>query len=178
MLERIFFVCLFVSVSLSCSWMDHKFTQYSEKSLSLLDTMTNNSTNITENAEVNSVAFPHHLYTHASAASAEDRLGFMAQVLEEVVVVLEEDQSSVSWEKNPVEHFLNLLTKQVEGLRSCITRQSHKKMNKKLHMYFKRLSRNIKEMGRTAEAWELVRKEIKLHLQRVHLLAASLITTY
>uniref|UniRef100_A0A4W6GAY1 Uncharacterized protein n=1 Tax=Lates calcarifer TaxID=8187 RepID=A0A4W6GAY1_LATCA len=82
--------------SLSCRWMDHKFRQYSENSLDLLDTMVNNSTNSTEDAEVeDTVAFPNDLYSQASKASAEDKLGFTVQVLEEMAVLFEEDHSAV-----------------------------------------------------------------------------------
>uniref|UniRef100_A0A3Q1HPD8 Uncharacterized protein n=1 Tax=Anabas testudineus TaxID=64144 RepID=A0A3Q1HPD8_ANATE len=169
MLHRIFFLCLFVALytsgsSLRCRWMDHKFRQCSENSLNLLETMANNSTNTTEDAEV---TFPKDLYSQASKASAEDKLVFTVQVLEEVSVLFEEDHSSASWEKSTVEHFLSVVTRQAEGLRSCIG--SHKK-NKKLHMYFKRLSRHVLE-GKVT--WELIRKEIQTHLLRIDQLISS-----
>lgn len=49
MLNRIFFLCLFLGLysggsPLSCRWMDHKFRQYSENSLDLLDTMVSAAT--------------------------------------------------------------------------------------------------------------------------------------
>uniref|UniRef100_A0A4W6F013 Uncharacterized protein n=1 Tax=Lates calcarifer TaxID=8187 RepID=A0A4W6F013_LATCA len=97
------FVCLFLALysagsSLSCRWMDHKFRQYSENSLDLLDTMVNNSTNSTEDAEVeDTVAFPNDLYSQASKASAEDKLGFTVQVLEEMA-------------ESTVKDFVNIVT--------------------------------------------------------------------
>nr|XP_020472205.1 interferon a3-like [Monopterus albus] len=100
--------------------MDHKFRQYSKNSLDLLDTMANNSTNTTEDAGVD-VAFPNHLYSQASKASAEDKLGFTVQILEEVAVLFEEDYSSASWEKNTVDHFVNIVTQQAEHLGSCVS---------------------------------------------------------
>uniref|UniRef100_A0A4W6F2V7 Uncharacterized protein n=1 Tax=Lates calcarifer TaxID=8187 RepID=A0A4W6F2V7_LATCA len=127
--------------SLSCRWMDHKFRQYSENSLDLLDTMVNNSTNSTEDAEVeDTVAFPNDLYSQASKASVSHQLNFSCQTLSEI--------------------------------------HSHKKKNKKLHMYFKRLSGHVLErMGHSAESWELIRKKIKTHLMRAHQLVSSLLTT-
>ncbi|XP_044034555.1 interferon a3-like isoform X2 [Siniperca chuatsi] len=165
--------------SLSCRWMDHKFKQHSENSLDLLDKMANNSTNSTEDAEVkHTAAFPNDLYSQASTASAEDKLGFIGQVLEETAALFEEDHSSASWEENTVENFVNVVTQQADGLRSCIGSHGHKKKNKKLHMYFKRLSRHVlQEMGHSAEAWELIRQEIKEHLMRADLLVSSLLTT-
>ncbi|KAI3365499.1 hypothetical protein L3Q82_010589 [Scortum barcoo] len=180
MLSRTLLVFLFLSVcsagsSLSCRWLDHKFRQHSESSLNLLDMMVTNSTNTTEDAGVEMKHFPDELYRQASKATAEDKLGFIVQVLEETVVLFEEDHSSASWEENTVENFLNVVTQQADGLRSCIWSHGHKK-NKKLHMYFKRLSRHVlHQMGHSAEAWELIRTQIQTHLMRADLLASSLL---
>nr|QYW22335.1 interferon d1 [Channa argus] len=183
MLHRVFFVCLFLALcsaasSLSCNWMDHKFRQFSKNSLDLIDTMANNSTSTTGGAEEDdTVTFPSDLYSQARA-SAEDKLGFTVQVLEEVVRLFEADHSSASWQESTVENFLNIVTRQAEGLRSCIGAHIHTKKNKKLHMYFKRLSHHVLEnKGHSAEAWELTRKEIKTHLLRTDQLVSSLLTT-
>ncbi|XP_070707743.1 interferon phi 4 [Pempheris klunzingeri] len=185
MFSRILFACLFLALcragsSLSCRWMDHKFRQHSENSLELVDRMANNSTNSTEDAEVkDTVAFPHDLYKQASKASAEDKLAFTVQVLDEMAALFEEDHSSVaSWEENTVEDFVNVVTQQADGLRSCLGSHGQKKKNTKLNMYFKRLSRHIlKKMSHSAEAWELISSEIKTHLMRVDQLVSSLLTT-
>ncbi|TNN84816.1 Interferon a3 [Liparis tanakae] len=102
-----------------------------------------NSTNITEDAEVN---FPHHLYSQASKASAEDKLRFTIQILEEMAALFEEDHSNASWEENTVDHFLIVVTQQADGLHSCMKSHGHKKQNKKLRMYFKRLSHIMEQM--------------------------------
>uniref|UniRef100_A0A3Q2V2Q4 Interferon a3-like n=1 Tax=Haplochromis burtoni TaxID=8153 RepID=A0A3Q2V2Q4_HAPBU len=180
MISRVFFACLFLGLvtagsSLSCRWMDHKFKQHNEETLNLLDAMANNSTNITE-VEV-TVAFPNHLYHQVSKSSVEDKLAFTVQILEEVAALFEEDHSSASWEDSTVRNLLNIVSKQAEELRSCIGSHSHKKKTTKLHMYFKRLSHHIlKEMGHSAEAWEVIRKETKAHLMRAEQLASSLHT--
>nr|XP_005726011.1 PREDICTED: uncharacterized protein LOC102198589 [Pundamilia nyererei] len=101
MMNRILFACLFLALStesssLSCRWMDDKFRQHNEETLNLLDTMAKNSTNTTE-VEV-TVAFPNHLYHQVSKSSAEDKLAFTVQILEEVAALFEEDHSSASWE--------------------------------------------------------------------------------
>uniref|UniRef100_A0A668U0S0 Interferon n=1 Tax=Oreochromis aureus TaxID=47969 RepID=A0A668U0S0_OREAU len=175
MLNRILFACLFLALStegssLSCRWMDHKFRQHNEETLNLLDTMAKNVTNTTE-VEV-TVAFPNHLYRQVSKSSAEDKLAFTVQVLEEVAVLFEEDHSSASWEHSTVRNFLNIVNKQAKELHSCVSSLS-------LHMYFKRLSHHIlKEMGHSAEAWEVIRKETKAHLMRAEQLASSLHTAH
>ncbi|XP_034435455.1 interferon a3-like [Hippoglossus hippoglossus] len=183
MLNRIFFVCLCLCLysagsAMSCKWMDHKFKQFSENSLDLLDMMVHNSTNTTEDAEVEeNVAFPEDLYSQVSQASAQDKLGFTVQVLNGVADLFEKDYSSASWEERRVDDFRNIVTQQADGLRSCIASHSPKKNNKKLHMYFKRLSNQVlKQMDYSAESWELIRKESKNHLMRSYLLISSLLT--
>ncbi|XP_019217734.1 interferon a3-like isoform X1 [Oreochromis niloticus] len=187
MMSRILFTCQFLGLvtagsSLSCKWMDEKFRQHNEETLNLLDTMVYNSTNTTEDAEVEvTVAFPNHLYRQASKASAEDKLAFTVQVLEEVAALFEEDHSSASWEDSTVRNFLNIVNKQAEELHSCIGSHSHKKKNSQLYfkteMYFKRLSDDVlKKKGHSVEAWEVIRKETKAHLMRAEQLASSLHT--
>uniref|UniRef100_A0A3P8TC43 Interferon n=1 Tax=Amphiprion percula TaxID=161767 RepID=A0A3P8TC43_AMPPE len=178
MLNRIFFALLFVSLyssgsSLNCRWMQDKFKEHNEQMLDLLDTMANNSTNATEDSEgENTVAFPHKLYSHASSASATDKLAFVVQILEETAALFEEDHSAAPWEDSTVDAFLIVLNRQADELSSCIG--SHKKKNTKLHMYFKRLSGHIlKKMGHSAEAWEMIRTEIEFHVMRAHQLASS-----
>ncbi|KAF3853881.1 hypothetical protein F7725_014569, partial [Dissostichus mawsoni] len=86
---------------------------------------------------------------------AEDKLSFTVQILEEMVVLFEEDNSKASWEEIREENFLQV-----------IGSHSHKRKNKKIQMYFKRLSSHVLEqMDNSAEAWELIRKEMKTHLQ-------------
>ncbi|XP_072229413.1 interferon a3-like [Leuresthes tenuis] len=182
MLSRVFFACLFLALcssgsSLSCRWMDHKFRQFSEQSLDLIEMMVNNSTNSTGDAEEeNTVAFPLHLYSQASKASAEDKLALAAQALKEVCALFDDDYSSSSWEESTVENFLNVVNKQADELHSCIGSHGHKKKNTKLHMHFKRLSNHIlKKMGHSAEAWEMIREEITAHLMEIDQLVASLL---
>uniref|UniRef100_A0A3Q1AJT4 Uncharacterized protein n=1 Tax=Amphiprion ocellaris TaxID=80972 RepID=A0A3Q1AJT4_AMPOC len=161
MLSRTFSVLLLVALvasgwSLSCRWMEEKFRQHSEDLLELLHTMVNDNT----------VIFPNKLYNQKSNASDEDKVAFMVQILQEAAALFEEDHSSASWEESTVENFLNLLNKQADELSSCVSLTNK---NTKLHMYFKRLSVQVlKKMGHSAEAWELIRTEMELHLLRVH----------
>ncbi|XP_030256847.1 interferon a3-like [Sparus aurata] len=179
MLSRILLVCLSLSVnsaasSLSCRWItDGKFKKHNERYLELLDTMANNSTNSTEKKEVKDT-FPRDPYKQAFNASAEDKLAFTVQVLNEMSVLFEEDHSSALWEEKTVDDFVSVVTSQADELRSCIGSHGHKKKNKKLHMYFQRLSSHfLKRMGHSAEAWELIRGEVKAHLERLYLLVTS-----
>ncbi|XP_076616413.1 interferon phi 4 [Chaetodon auriga] len=182
MLYRILFVCLALSVfsaasSLSCRWMTHKFKEHSEDYLEQLDMMADNSTNSTGDAAAgNTAAFPNELYDQASEAAAEDKVAFTVQILDETAALFEEDHSSAPWEEVTMETFINVVTQQADGLRSCIG--SHNPKNMKLQRYFTRLSRSVlKKLGHSAEAWELIRQQVKKHLLRADQLISSLPST-
>uniref|UniRef100_A0A3P9BFE9 Uncharacterized protein n=1 Tax=Maylandia zebra TaxID=106582 RepID=A0A3P9BFE9_9CICH len=133
----------------TCKWMDHKFRQHNEETLNLLDTMVS----------WRSLVFPNHLYRQVSISSAEDKLAFTVQVLEEVAALFEEDNSSASWEDSTVRNFLNIVNKQAEELHSCLSSLSKKNSQ----LYFKRLSDDV------------LKKKVP-HLLRAEPLASSLHT--
>uniref|UniRef100_H2RYL6 Uncharacterized protein n=1 Tax=Takifugu rubripes TaxID=31033 RepID=H2RYL6_TAKRU len=164
-------VCLSLCVysqgsPLGCRWLDAKFRQYSHKSLELLDTMVNNSTNSSVEPE-EMVIFPQELYRQTFNASAEDKLALAAQIMNETVALLMEDHSGASWDEKQVENLVNVLTQQAETFPiRCVER------------YFNRLSNHIlKKMDYSAAAWELIREEIETLLMQTHLLVSTLLST-
>ncbi|XP_023805361.1 interferon a3-like [Oryzias latipes] len=185
MLHRLVFACALVSLagagfSLRCRWLDHKFKQFSDTSLDLLEKMVNNATNSTEGdaTEDIEVDFPHHLYRQASKESAENQVAFTVQVLKEVSALFEEDSSSASWQQITVEKFLGVVNRQADELHSCVSESLVHKKNRKLRMYFKRLLDHIlNKQGYSAEAWETIRKETKAHLLRAQRLLSPLISS-
>ncbi|KAL3968019.1 diphthamide biosynthesis protein 3 [Sarotherodon galilaeus] len=151
-----------------------QFSLHNEKALDFLDMMI---TNTTKDAEIeHNVAFPNRLYRQTSKATAEDKLAFTVQVLEEVAALFEEDHSSASWEENTVENFLNIVNKQAEELHSCIgshsyTTQKGQQLSFRTEMYFKRLLNEIlKKNGYSAEAWEVIRNITQAHLRQCEFL--------
>ncbi|KAF7203995.1 interferon a3-like [Nothobranchius furzeri] len=178
MLSRVLFACVCLGLysacsSLSCRWMDQKFSQFSGASLDLLDMMADHQ--ISEDEEVIIIPFPHYLYRQASRAPMEDKVAFMVQILKEVSSLFEEDHVSSSWEEVTEENFLSVINQQADELHSCVG--GHRWTNTRLHMYFKRLSRTVfGQMGHSREAWELVLKEIKAHLIKADHLVSSLVT--
>ncbi|XP_062331299.1 interferon a3-like [Osmerus eperlanus] len=150
------------SLSLKCRWLDQKFKETNAICLGLLHIMGGDFTEEMRNIP----AFPEGLYTQTSNAAGDDKAWFMLQVLEEILELFNEDLDSVTWEEIRLEHFLSVLDTQKEGLKSCIV--TKKKKSKKLQMYFKRLENHIlKEMGYSAKAWELIRKVVRRHLNRL-----------
>lgn len=51
---------------------------------------------------------------------AEEKVAFTVQVLKEVCALMEEDDSSSSWEEVTVENFLSVVNKQADELLSCV----------------------------------------------------------
>ncbi|XP_072312597.1 interferon a3-like [Eucyclogobius newberryi] len=178
MLNKILLVCVLFTAgsSLTCKWMDKDFQIYSKASLALLKTMKKHSKNSTDEFELDdAAAFPNELYKHASEESRVERLRFVAHVLGEIDALFEQDQTHASWSASSAEDFLNIISQQADAVRSCVGKHKHHLKNqRKMSLYFKRLSRHVLEhMGHSADAWELVREEIQLHLHRVHILATS-----
>uniref|UniRef100_A0A3B4AL33 Uncharacterized protein n=1 Tax=Periophthalmus magnuspinnatus TaxID=409849 RepID=A0A3B4AL33_9GOBI len=175
MMNKILLVCLLFNAgsSLTCKWMDRDFKLYSENSsLDQLNEMVNKYISSKGPDFEDVLSFPNKLYTRVSKAPAEKRLTFVAQLLDEIVVLFEENQTCASWHESAVDDFLNVMTQQLHGLRSCVASQSLKRKNKKLSMYFKKLSKWLKQKGHSTGAWEWVHKEVKLHLYRADLLVA------
>ncbi|XP_028332655.1 interferon a3-like [Gouania willdenowi] len=165
-------LCVSSGFTLRCPWIDQKFKQYSEETVKLLDNMVKNSTNTSIELDL---AFPHHMYERASKAPAEEKLGFLVQVLNEVFALFEEDHTDAHWDEKKVNDFLNVLSRQAAELNACVTARSHMK-HKNLHHYFQRLSSNVLELkNHSSEAWEITRKEVKVHLLNVDLVASALV---
>uniref|UniRef100_A0AAQ4P4Z7 Uncharacterized protein n=1 Tax=Gasterosteus aculeatus aculeatus TaxID=481459 RepID=A0AAQ4P4Z7_GASAC len=160
MLCRMFsvFVCLSLyssASSLSCRWVDHKFSHLSRTSMDLLDTLVSGPLLFWMFFKVSDCVY-------TAVYSPCDKLRFSVQILEEMAALFEEDHSNASWEEQTVDHFLIVVTKQADSLHSCVSRQLK---NKKLQMYFKRLSHLCCiDHGHSAESWELIRKEMKMLL--------------
>uniref|UniRef100_A0A672GYD2 Interferon a3-like n=1 Tax=Salarias fasciatus TaxID=181472 RepID=A0A672GYD2_SALFA len=174
MLRMIFSACLLLCVlgaasSLSCGWLGQKFTQHSETSFMLLDSMGRAEDAGPEDAHP---PFPYNLYEQASSVSDEDKLAVAVQVLREVFALFEEDYSAASWEESTVDNFLNVVNTQADELSSCVSHRT--RITRKMHVYFKRLSHHVlQHRSHSVAAWELVRNQIKLHLIRVHQLVSS-----
>ncbi|CAN9508641.1 unnamed protein product [Ophioblennius macclurei] len=180
-MEKMLRVCVLVALlgaasSLSCRWMKDKFHQHSQEALALLEVMASNSTNSTEDADVDHpLAFPEDLYLQASNASAEDKVAFTVQVLRGVSGLFEEEHGAASWEESSVENFLSVVDRQADELSSCMGSHGRKKKSPKLLMYFRRLSQLVlKKQEHSAEAWEMIRTESHHLLSRVDLLVSSL----
>nr|XP_061787655.1 interferon a3-like [Nerophis lumbriciformis] len=160
---------------LKCRW---SYEKYYQTSLRLLDRMAANATEDVENP----LPFPKDEYELESKHSVEHRLTFVAHLLHEVQDLFDhENISSASWDETTLEHFLAVVYRERVDLQDCIALMDKlhngsekKSKNQPLRKYFKELSRMVlEEKEYSAEAWEMIRKEVKLHLFRATQLIPS-----
>ncbi|XP_062382980.1 interferon a3-like [Sardina pilchardus] len=152
-------------ILIGCPWMQDKFPQYSRTYLTLLEEM---GEKITEDSV--GVHFPDELYRLARKSQPERIIRFIAQVLDEVSILLDEDLNVVAWDQKKLKDFMSTLDTQLVATQSCVNKT---KGNKRLHLYFRKLRSETLQMGDKAQAWELIRKEVHRHLTKVDLLAST-----
>ncbi|XP_061913507.1 interferon phi 1 [Entelurus aequoreus] len=171
---------------LKCRW---SYGKYYQTSVRLLDRMAANATEDVENPlpfpkdeyELESkhslfgtldVIFflldvPHrHVFFSSPLSQVEHRLTFVAHLLQEVQDLFDhENISSASWDETTLEHFLAVVYRERDDLQDCVSGIESKQQP--LREYFKELSRMVlEEKEYSAEAWEMIRKEVKSHLFR------------
>ncbi|XP_077407651.1 interferon phi 4 [Vanacampus margaritifer] len=119
------------------------------------------------------VAFPGDAYKRAANSSVHVRLGFVAQVMQELAVLFGEDHASLRLGEKEVDDFLNMIHQMKDGLLSCM-KNKKSRWNKKLYRYFKRLSSDVLEQKKnSAEAWEMIRREAIMHIFHASLLITT-----
>ncbi|XP_059896037.1 interferon phi 1 isoform X2 [Gadus macrocephalus] len=135
------------------------------------------------------VSFPESFYRHIQKDKMEAKLEFIGDSLTQIIQLYHGNLSSVSWDHNKTERFLITVDRQAREINRCVMANKQKvqrtarqadsqeesQTHKKLAHYYKKLFRvTVHRMGESAESWELIRKESKMHLQRLDLLQARL----
>ncbi|XP_045570189.1 interferon alpha 2 isoform X1 [Salmo salar] len=156
------------SVYHCCDWIRHHYGHLSSEYLSLLDQMGGDITK--QDAPV---FFPTSLYRHIDDGEVEDKVRFLKETIYQITKLFDGNMKSVTWDKKNLDDFLNILERQLENLNSCVSPAM--KPERRLKRYFKKLNKNVlRKMNYSAQAWELIRKETKRHLQRLDILAAQM----
>ncbi|XP_014059915.1 interferon a3 isoform X2 [Salmo salar] len=161
-------LCSMQSVCHCCEWIRHHFGHLSSEYLSQLDQMGGDITK--QNAPV---LFPTSLYRHIDDAEFEDKVRFLNETIYQIIKLFDGNMKSVTWDKKNLDDFLNILERQFENLNSCVSPAM--KPESRLKRYFRKLNRKVlRKINYSAEAWELIRKETKRHLQRLDILAGQM----
>uniref|UniRef100_A0A4W5K2D4 Interferon a3-like n=1 Tax=Hucho hucho TaxID=62062 RepID=A0A4W5K2D4_9TELE len=159
-------VCSMQSVCHCCDWIRHHYGHLSAEYLSLLDQMGGDITK--QNAPV---FFPTSLYRHIDDAEFEDKVRFLNETIFEITKLFDGNMKSVTWDKKNLDDFLNILERQFENLNSCVS-NGHCLLIDVLHILNSTVLHRL--YNYSAQAWELIRKETKRHLQRLDILAAQM----
>ncbi|XP_056465082.1 interferon phi 1 [Gadus chalcogrammus] len=167
----------------SCDWL-RLYGDLSNDSMSLLDQMGGEMTD-----QQCPIPFPESFYRHIQKDKMEAKLEFIGDSLTQIIQLYHGNLSSVSWDHNKTERFLITVDRQAREINSCVMANKQKvqrtarqadsqeesQTHKKLAHYYKKLFRvTVHRMGESAESWELIRKESKMHLERLDLLQARL----
>ncbi|XP_029491402.2 interferon a3-like [Oncorhynchus nerka] len=161
-------ICSMQSVCHCCDWIRHHYGLLSAEYLSLLDQMGGD---ITEQEAP--VFFPELLYRRIDDAKFEDQVIFRNETIYQITKLFDGNMKAVTWDKKKLDDFLNILERQFENLKSCVS--PAEKPERRLKRYFKKLNRKVlRKMNYSAQAWELIRKETKHHLQRLDIFKAKM----
>ncbi|XP_066520054.1 interferon phi 4 [Hoplias malabaricus] len=166
--ERLCLILVLCSLSsgFSCRWISNKFRQYHGKCLMLLREM---DTGVRVDGGDDAI-FDVDWFVHHTQSRPEKQVWFVIQTLEEISLLLNEAES-VSWSREKLQNFLNIIDHETERLRSCVT--SRFRENKRLKDHFQAL-RDLTQ-NKTSDqsyAWEQTRKELLRILNLLELFPA------
>ncbi|KAG7459661.1 hypothetical protein MATL_G00213050 [Megalops atlanticus] len=115
---------------------------------------------------------PNPLYRRVSKAQVEDKITFLSETFDQIIKLFNGNLDAMAWNKQKLDHFLAVLDRQSRELKTCVP--SSRKYEKRLTRYFSKLKKDVlKQRNFDSPSWELVRKEVRRHLQRLDLISAS-----
>ncbi|XP_036945276.1 interferon a3-like isoform X1 [Acanthopagrus latus] len=164
----LFVLCSSLTPVLCCDWLT-QYTHLSNTSLNHIRRMGGQLT-----YQQSPVPFPDKLYRRIWMAKVESQLVFVRDSLELISDLYQHDNlSSATWDTIETEHFLTVIDRQIDGLNTCVSTNSS--ADSRLRKYYRRLETcTVYRTGGSTVSWELIRKETKLHLERLHMLVASI----
>uniref|UniRef100_A0A8C7ULC8 Uncharacterized protein n=1 Tax=Oncorhynchus mykiss TaxID=8022 RepID=A0A8C7ULC8_ONCMY len=162
-------ICSMQSVCHCCDWSRHHYGHLSAECLSLLDQMGGD---ITEQEAP--VFFPESLYRRID----DDQVRFRNETIYQITKLFDGNMKAVTWDKKKLDNFLNILERQFENLKSCVSnalccsrQYDHDMTRKSTPLIF---TCSFVFQNYSAQAWELIRKETKHHLQRLDIFKAKM----
>ncbi|XP_068581709.1 interferon phi 1 [Cebidichthys violaceus] len=162
-------LCSAVSPVLGCDCV-RNYGRLSNTSLTLVQVMGGQLTD-----QESPVPFPYRFYKRVKKDEVESQVIFIRDSLELIAGLYRHDnRSSVTWDTDKTESFLMTIDRQTEDLKSCVSTHRRKNMSGLKRYYRKLEKKTLYRTGGSPESWELIRKETKLHLKHLDLLAASL----
>ncbi|XP_041736783.2 interferon a3-like [Coregonus clupeaformis] len=160
-------ICSMQSVCHCCDWIPHHYGLLSAEYLSLLDQMGGDITE--QNAFV---YFPESLYRPIYDAKFDDKVRFLNETIFQITKLFHGNMTLVTWNKTNLTNFVYNLERQFKNLQSCVS--PDKKPEWILKSYFMMLNDVLIEMHYSEPAWELIRTETKLLLERLDILVGQM----
>uniref|UniRef100_A0A8C7U9S2 Interferon a3-like n=1 Tax=Oncorhynchus mykiss TaxID=8022 RepID=A0A8C7U9S2_ONCMY len=117
-------ICSMQSVCHCCDWSRHHYGHLRD---------------ITEQEAP--VFFPESLYRRIDDAKFEDQVRFRNETIYQITKLFDGNMKAVTWDKKKLDNFLNILERQFENLKSCVS--PAKKPERRLKRYFKKLNRKV-----------------------------------
>nr|QYB23508.1 interferon a2 [Scleropages formosus] len=151
-----------------CSWIERGFGSRSKELQSLIARMGGDVIR-----QKLPVRFPDRMYEKVQKAPMEERIAFLSEGISNIKDLFDKNLDAVTWDRTQLEHFQVVLYRQWTELRSCV--RSPTKYGKRLKKHFKKLRKKVlHNMNYNLQSWELIRKAILRHLERLDLLSASI----
>ncbi|XP_066553980.1 interferon a3-like [Amia ocellicauda] len=156
-----------LDLTLGCTWIQYRYDIVSRESLSLIREMGGE---LVHDGVI--VPFPHKTYDDVFHSQMDDKIAFIRETTKQILKLYHGNLDAVTWDRQKLTEFQIILHRQAVELRKCV---QPRKRNRILIPYFKALNENVlKKKTYSAQAWEIIRAQVRIHLQRLNVLAASI----
>ncbi|XP_053084647.1 interferon alpha-14-like [Pangasianodon hypophthalmus] len=152
----------------SCSWTHSRLKTLNEESNSLLESMGDRVP--LKCLEKRELSFPDDVFIKAEN---EDLVLVALETLRGVATIFKNNQTSVTWDREKLGLFKNIVNRQVEKLEKCVGKEVQTVTEKPadsstatLRSYFEKLEERLKEKEFSSCAWEIVRTELREGLKK------------
>ncbi|XP_060799426.1 interferon alpha-21-like [Neoarius graeffei] len=147
----------------SCIWTHTRLKTLNKQSNELLKNMGGHMP--LECLERNNNSFPKGVFVQAQD---EDLVLVALETLKGVEKIFKNNKASVTWDREKVSRFTNLINRQVEKLQECVGKKVQRAMETPaessthtLRSYFQKLEERLKEKEFSSCGWEMVRTELQ-----------------
>ncbi|XP_034154535.2 interferon alpha-4-like [Pangasianodon hypophthalmus] len=154
----------------SCSWTHSRLKTLNEESNRLLESMGAPMPMECLEAKKPFPSFPKDVFVKAQN---EDLVLVALETLRGVATIFKNNQTSVTWDREKLGLFKNIVNRQVEKLEKCVGKEVQTVTEKPadsstatLRSYFEKLEERLKEKGFSSCAWEIVRTELREGLKK------------
>ncbi|KAG9279071.1 interferon a3-like [Astyanax mexicanus] len=157
----VFVCCSAQRQDYACKWMTSQYGTVNGVALSLLRQMGGKIC-----SEI--VPFPERLYKNMEMSTAADQLGFMAEVVEQILNLFDHYDDAAGWDTGALDKFLHNESRQLIELKNCAAAHPNPRRKAyKVKRHFRQLKKILRKNNYNGESWEKIRRAVLLHLTRM-----------